>query len=66
MKKFLGEDASSGPSTGVANAGVAGGVHVTPPRRNLTAAGAGPAGSSTTTTTTTGYNWGSGQRLGSN
>lgn len=64
MRALVGETgppppAGGGPGAGAgANAGVGGGVHVIPPRRTI-ATGGGASGS-------TGYNWGSGQRLGQN
>lgn len=61
MRRLVGEasvpPASGGPGAGAgSNAGTAGGVQVIPPRQL--------AGASGGSSTTRGYNWGSGQRLG--
>lgn len=58
MRNLVGEGGVPPPSTGAAsNAGTSGGVQVIPPRR--------VADASSGSSATRGYNWGSGQRLGS-
>ncbi|KAL0957992.1 hypothetical protein HGRIS_000167 [Hohenbuehelia grisea] len=56
MRWLVGENGPPPPTGAGANAGEAGGVHVIPPRRAAAASGSSSG---------TGYNWGSGQRLGS-
>ncbi|KAF4580440.1 hypothetical protein EYR40_003156 [Pleurotus pulmonarius] len=71
MKSVIGEQGTPpNPGAGAAagaNAGVAGGVHVMPPRRTIVPqANAGSASASASSTSTaSGYRWGSGNRLGS-
>ncbi|KAJ6608225.1 Der1-like family-domain-containing protein [Mycena sp. CBHHK59/15] len=62
LRDWMGESNAPPPTVrgpgGTTGANAGGGVHVIPPRR--------PATASNTPATTTGYNWGTGQRLGQN
>ncbi|KAG5636491.1 hypothetical protein H0H81_007825 [Sphagnurus paluster] len=59
MRNLIGEGGAPPPPPGQAGAGVAGGVHIVPPRRTLVTPGPTTGGSSGS-----GYNWGSGRKLG--
>ena len=57
MRRLVGETGNPPAAGAASNAGSGGGVQVIPPRR--------PAEASGSSSTSRGYNWGSGQRLGS-